>query len=62
MAELADAPDSKSGARKGVGVRLPLPAHPLGLRDLSKGEESYGRRDANWGMASSWSEQLAFRL
>ena len=29
MAELADAPDSKSGARKGVGVRLPLPA--LGL-------------------------------
>ena len=26
MAESADAPDSKSGARKGMGVRLPLPA------------------------------------
>jgi hypothetical protein len=26
MAELVDAPDSKSGGRKAVGVRVPLPA------------------------------------
>jgi hypothetical protein len=29
MAELADAPDSKSGSRKGVGVQFPLRAFHL---------------------------------
>jgi hypothetical protein len=32
MAELVDAPDSKSGSRKAVGVRVPLPACILSYR------------------------------
>ena len=32
VAKLADAPDSKSGSRKGVGVQVPPPA-PLKLKD-----------------------------
>ena len=36
MAELADAPDSGSGARKGVRVRLPPPALSLaGVAELA---------------------------
>ena len=35
MAELVDAPDSKSGFRKEVGVRFPLPA-PSALRRATR--------------------------
>ena len=37
VAELADAPDSKSGSRKGVGVRLPPSAVALYLTEVARG-------------------------
>src|SRR5881397_628281 len=40
MAELVDAPDSKSGGRKAVGVRVPLPALVSWTFFLRRGREN----------------------
>ena len=45
MAELVDAPDSKSGSRKRVGVRFPLRAleNQLLMKDLLCGSFSFAQ-------------------
>lgn len=72
VAELADALDSKSGSRKGVGVRAPPPVpnsthHPpiekSGIPDLAMAQEMMRRVPTQWIPQASWTEaQLSFKV
>ena len=72
VAELADALDSKSGSRKGVGVRAPPPVpnsthHPhierSGMADLAMAQEIMRRVPTQWITQASWTEaQLSFKV